>query len=109
MGDFQQQPPQQVYVQTPQRKDYIVEAIITFVLYWLFWIPGFIANIFFLNSANQQRKEVGEGSSGFVCLWILLIINILPMCAVCAIVVLTLIGGSVDSTFTEINDSLATP
>lgn len=104
------QNPQQDYAQQPQRKDFIVESIVTLILYWLFWFPGLIANIFFLNSANQQRRVVGEGSSGYVCLWILLIFNVVvPIIMVCAIVALVLIGGSVDSTFDDINSSLATP
>ena len=59
-------------------KDYLIEAMITFLGYWLLWLIGFVLNIYFLRQANS-RAEMGEPQKNVGCLKVLLWFNILPI------------------------------
>jgi hypothetical protein len=63
-----------------RQRSFIGPAIVTFVLTWLFWLPGLIANLLFLSEARKVQARAGEKLSGVGCLWALLIVNgIIPL------------------------------
>ncbi len=57
-------------------RSYTTPAILTLVLYFLLWIPGLIANIVYLNAANNDRRVSGIDPQGRGCLQALLIVFI---------------------------------
>jgi len=66
-------------------RTYYGAALWTLALYWIaFWIGGVIANIIYLNSANNAQKLSGVSPEGKGCLWILLITHVvLPIVGIC--------------------------
>ena len=62
-------------------RSFVGPAILTLALYWFtFWIGGAIANVAYLNSANNAEKLSGVAPEGKGCLWVLLITHgILPI------------------------------
>ena len=95
--------PQQVYTQSNTQMDMVRAiaatrsfygpAILTLVLYWFtFWIGGVIANIIYLNSANNTQKLSGVSPEGKGCLWVLLITHVfLPWVLICLFVALSML------------------
>lgn len=59
-----------------QNKSYVTPAIITFVAYIFFWLPGLIFNIMYLQDARKNAQIAGESLPGTGCLWILLLANV---------------------------------
>ncbi len=49
-------------------------AMFTLLLYMFLWIPGFVANIVYLNEARSIQKRTGRGPEGKGCLVALLIV-----------------------------------
>ena len=47
-----------------RQKDYIGACVVTFLLYWLFWIPGVIINIMYLSAAKKTRDISGVEPTG---------------------------------------------
>jgi hypothetical protein len=45
-------------------KSFTTPAIITLVLYFVFWIPGLIANVVYYNEANSIQKRTGREPEG---------------------------------------------
>lgn len=77
-------------------KSFTTPAIITLVLYFVFWIPGFIANIVYYNEANSIQKRTGREPEGKGCLLALLIVfGGLVGLGFCALVLI--IGGALSS------------
>ncbi|MBX3086385.1 MAG: hypothetical protein KF716_32410 [Anaerolineae bacterium] len=73
-----------------RQRSFVFPAIITFILTFFFWIPGLIANIFFLREARRAKRMAGETLPGTGLLWILLVINgIIP------VVILIVIGSTI--------------
>jgi hypothetical protein len=60
-------------VREPQ--SFTIKAVIVLALYWVFWIPGLIANILFLNEARSVAKRTQVRPDGIGCLWWLMIAN----------------------------------
>ena len=52
------------------------KAFAALVLYWVFWIPGFAANILFLQEAKSMQRRTGRAPEGMGCLAALLWMNI---------------------------------
>src|SRR5947209_5700104 len=80
----QQQPPQmnpyqQWEIQGQFTKSYTTPAIISLMLYFFFWIPGFIANVVYLLEANKTKKITGRTPEGYGCLVALLCIALAPV------------------------------
>lgn len=46
-------------------------ARLTLVLYWLGWLPGVPANIFFLFQVREYQQRTGIVPPGRGCLWVL--------------------------------------
>jgi hypothetical protein len=40
-------------------KSYSIQAVCVFLLYWLFWLPGFIANWIFLHEGVEMERRAG--------------------------------------------------
>ena len=55
-----------------RQKSYIGPALITFFLYWLFYIPGLIVNVAYLVDASKVHKTAGQPPAGLGCLWALI-------------------------------------
>lgn len=69
-----------------RNKSYISAAVLTLILYWIFWLPGLIVNVMYLNEASRNQQIGGEKLPGVGCLWLLLILNLLPLLALCGII-----------------------
>jgi hypothetical protein len=72
-------------------RTYTSPAIFTLVLYWIFWIPGLIANIAYLQAAGRDQALTGKEPEGKGCLiWLLWIFGILPPALVFFVILLLL-------------------
>jgi hypothetical protein len=82
--------------QSAALRSYVTPAVITLVLYFVLWIPGLIANIVYLNAANEDRHMSGIEPQGRGCLIVLLGVFIgLPLLAVAGCVGLTALGAGI--------------
>jgi hypothetical protein len=81
-------PAQQPKVVSIRNQSFTSKAVIAFLLYFLFYIPGLIVNIMFISQANRVRKETGQTPSGIGCLWATLIVSIIPLATVLVIITL---------------------
>lgn len=87
-------PPQQYQQQAaypPQynpalQKSYIGASMGLFVFYVLFWLPGIIFNIMYINEANRIKKETGQTPAGTGCLYLMLLPNLL----ICGLIIVAI-------------------
>lgn len=77
-----------------RQKSYVGPAIITWIAYGFFWLPGIIFNLMYLSEANKMQKKAGESLPGVWCLWVLLISNVLWVACGFLVVLMLLAGGS---------------
>jgi hypothetical protein len=49
-------------------RSFTTPAVITLVLYLVLWLPGFIANFFYLQEANKIQRLTGRAPEGKGCL-----------------------------------------
>ncbi len=82
-------------------RDYTTPAIITLLLYWLFWLPGLIVNIVYWLQASKDQQITGQAPQGKGCLLALLIVfGALPavlgifVCGCYFLFLAALVGGS---------------
>lgn len=67
-----------------EQKSFTTPAIITLVLYFVFWLPGLIANIVYLNEANTVQRISGRAPEGKGCLIAMLVVFVgLPVALFC--------------------------
>ena len=71
-----------------RQKSYVTAAVITFVVYWFFYFPGLIVNLLYLADARKTAKVAGTAPAGLGCLWMMLILGLLPL-----ILIVMLIAG----------------
>ena len=65
-------------------RSYTTPAIITLVLYFIFWLPGAIANLVYLSQARNDRRLTGHQADGHGCLVALAIVFVaLPIVGFC--------------------------
>ena len=57
-------------------KSYTGPAVIVFILYWLFWLPGLIVNFMYYNEAKRMERIAGQSLPGVGCLSALLWLNV---------------------------------
>lgn len=62
-----------------RQKSYIGPAVLTFFVYWLFYLPGLIVNLLYLSDANRTARIAEEQPSGYGCLVVLLILGLIPL------------------------------
>lgn len=55
------------------------KAVITLVLYFIFWIPGLIANILFYKEAKEVRRVTGHAPQGMGCLSFMFWASVVPL------------------------------
>jgi TRAP-type mannitol/chloroaromatic compound transport system permease small subunit len=61
-------------------RDYTTPAVITLLLYLLFWLPGLIANIVYWQSASRDQRIIGRQPDGKGCLVALFVVfTVLPV------------------------------
>lgn len=62
------------------QRSYTTPAVITLLLYWLFWLPGFVANIVYWQQASRDEELIGREPEGKGCLMALFIVfTVLPL------------------------------
>jgi len=77
-----------------QPKDYLVPALATLVLYWLFWIAGLGLNLYYLNDARRLERDSGRQQQNVGCLKLLLgVYVVLPLAAIVLIGILAVSGN----------------
>jgi hypothetical protein len=77
-----------------EQKSFTTPAIITLVLYFVLWLPGLIANIVYLNEANNVQRLSGRAPEGKGCLIAMLIVFVgLPVVGFCLIVAVGMAGA----------------
>jgi hypothetical protein len=73
---------------------YLMAAAITFVGYFLFWVPGLILNVYFLDAARRVARETRREPAGLGVLRALLILFVyVPVAIVGAITMLVIVGS----------------
>jgi hypothetical protein len=60
-------------------KSYTGAAVLVFILYWVFWLPGFIVNLIYYNEAKKMEKVAGQSLPGMGCLTIQLALGIIGL------------------------------
>ena len=60
-------------------KSYVNAAIIVLVLYWVLWIPGFVANIVYYMDAKRTEAVAGQSLPGTGCLTVMLVLNVITL------------------------------
>lgn len=80
-----------------QMKSYIGAAVLVFFLYLLFFFPGFITNIIYLNEAKRMQRVAGQKLPGVGCLswmlWLNIAFIVLAIIGLCVFAALTLVSG----------------
>lgn len=66
-------------------RSFTTPAVITLVLYFVLWIPGFIANIVYLREANKVKELTGEAPEGRGCLLAMLAVFTILLVSACVI------------------------
>lgn len=81
-------------------RSFTTPAVITLVLYFVLWIPGLIANIFYLIEANKVERLTGETPEGKGCLLAMLVFGALCILIICVVwlVIIGAIGSSARGT-----------
>jgi len=59
-----------------QLESFTTKAVAVLVLYWVLWLPGFIANLVFWRQARRQEAIAGRKLGGTGCLTLMLWLNI---------------------------------
>ncbi len=57
-------------------QSFTTKSVAVIALYWLGWLPGFIANIVFFVEAKRTARAAGKHLPGTGCLGIMLVLNI---------------------------------
>jgi hypothetical protein len=78
-------------------KSYTTQAVLTFVLYLVFWLPGVIANVLFLMDAKDMEKRAGHSLPGVGCLTFMLIAQAVALLGGGACFVLVMVLGAAGS------------
>ncbi len=61
-------------------RNYVTPAVITLILYLVFWLPGLVVNLVYLSHAGQDERASGVAPEGKGCLTALLwVFGILPV------------------------------
>lgn len=77
-----------------EQRSFTTPAVITLVLYLVLWLPGLIANIVYLNEANNVERMAGRAPEGKGCLIAMLIVFVgLPVIGICLFLGLGIIGA----------------
>ena len=84
-------------VQGEEPRSYLNSAILTLVLYFVFYIIGLVANFLYLNSAKKEEARTGMQPEGkqflVILLWVFFVVPLIVAVAIVAIVVIAGIAG----------------
>jgi hypothetical protein len=73
---------------------YVAASVATFFAYFLFWVPGFVLNLYFLDGARAVRRDTGREPAGLGALRALLVLFVyVPLAGVGTLGMLALIGS----------------
>lgn len=75
-----------------QQKSYTLQAVLTLVLYFVMWVPGFIANVLFYQEAKKDEALAGQSLPGVGCLRIMFFVGIAGL--VLSLLGVVLFGGA---------------
>ncbi len=78
---------------TAQSKSFVSAAVITFILYIFFYIPGLIANWLYYQDAKRTERVAGRSLPGTGCLTFLLFSNVIWVVLICAFLAMAVGGG----------------
>ena len=94
-----QQPSRDAVKYVDMTKSYVGSAVLTLLLYFIFYLPGLIVNIVYMADANRYKKVSGVTPSGYGCLIALIIVYFAIPVALAIIggIVITVIGVSISS------------
>jgi hypothetical protein len=82
-------------------RSYVTPAVITLVLYFVFWLPGLIANLVYYFAARSDEQASGVQPQGSGCLTALFVFFVgLPIAGVAALIFLPVIGTTLSVLFT---------
>lgn len=78
---YQQQWMDQERFRAAMTRSYLTPAIITLILYFVFWLPGLIVNIvYFVSAQETKRQSGGRAPEGYGCLLAMLLVwTIIPI------------------------------
>jgi hypothetical protein len=72
-------------------RSFTTPAVITMILYFVFWLPGLIVNLVYLNEARALQRQTGREPDGKGCLVALLVVmgglGLIGICVWVAIIV----------------------
>jgi CDP-diglyceride synthetase len=79
-------------VTTARMKSYTGNAVLTFILYWFFWLPGLIVNYMFYSEAKRMERTAGQSLPGVGCLSIMLFLNAIVLVLGLLLICIMLVG-----------------
>jgi hypothetical protein len=72
-------------------ESYVRYAVLSLVLYFALWVPGFLVNTVYLARALGEERETGRAPEGKGCLIALIIAGmVVPILGVCVLVIMSL-------------------
>jgi hypothetical protein len=75
-------------------RSYFGQAVLVLVLYWVFYLPGLIANFVYLHDARRYKERTGDDADGIGCLWALLWFFFLgPICVGIILGIMIVVGA----------------
>jgi len=75
-------------------KSYTGSAVLVFILYLVFWLPGFIVNLMFYNEAKRMQRIAGQGLPGVGCISVMLWLNVIAIVLGILAVLVLMASGS---------------
>jgi hypothetical protein len=79
---------------------YLMAAVVTFIGYFLFWLPGLILNAYFIDAARRQHRETGREPAGLAALRALMILFVyVPLAMAGAFTMLVIVGALIARAF----------
>jgi hypothetical protein len=79
---------------------YLTAAVVTFIGYFVFWVPGFILNLYFLDAARRSKLESGREPAGLAALRALMILFVyIPLAMAGAVTMLVIVGALIARAF----------
>jgi hypothetical protein len=94
---MEQRPPQYSYEDHRKMamasRSFTGPAVITLVLYFIFWFPGLIANILFYKEAKEIKRVTGHAPHGMGCLSIMFWLSVIPLILLVVVIIPLMFAG----------------
>jgi cytosine/uracil/thiamine/allantoin permease len=75
-------------------KSYTGSAVLVFILYLVFWLPGLIVNLMYYNEAKRMQRIAGQSLPGVGCLSVMLWLNVIAIVLGILAVLVLMASGS---------------